>query len=409
MTEQNHRAPKNEEQEELKKKLRESITRSRNQPKNLKELGASVAQNLPANLSMTQNFMKVVNWKKSQEEVLENLQQTIVLVGQPNSGKSTLFNKMKGQLLSEASPVAGTTKNIISTDFGPFRLLDTPGHLPDVMKEGMDQASVIILLIDATRGLRTEDKELFDAIKKTNKPTIVVANKVDLLKNPAAADQFATEVALLLNVYGVIPVSAVRGTNIAEELIPAIIDASPEAALVIGNQLPGYRRQAAQKIIRNSALISLAAGVEPIPFIDIPILLGTQIRLVLRLAALYGEPLDKENALLHARELIATIAGGAGMRYLAQQAAKFVPFGGDFIAGAIAGAATWSIGQVALEYYAHDKQIAPKKLRALYSGFLTNFKKNRLASELKKEAEQEKRADELQSVQNQPESTTSPE
>ena len=75
----------------------------------------------------------------------------------------------------------------------------------------------------------------------------------------------------------------------------------------------------------------------------------------------------------HARELIATILSGLGMRYLAQQAAKLVPFGGDLVAGAIAGAATWSIGQVALEYYDGNKQLNPKRLQELYQGFYQRF------------------------------------
>src|SRR5258708_21557952 len=98
--------------------------------------------------------------------------------------------------------------------------------------------------------------------------------------------------------------------------------------------------------MRKGPLVSLAAGIEALPAIDIPSLLGRHIRLVLVLASLYGEALDDNNALKYARELLATMVGGLGLRYLAEQAAKLVPFGGDFIAGAIAGAATWSIGQV---------------------------------------------------------------
>ena len=184
---------------------------------------------------------------------------------------------------------------------------------------------------------------------------------------------------------GVIPISARTGKNIAEELIPVLIDASPEAALAVGRELPAYRRVAAQRIIRDSTIVSLAAGLEPIPFIDIPILLGTQIRLVLRLAALYGEPMDNDDAKGHARELIVTLASGIGLRYLAEQAAKAVPFGGDFLAGAIAGAATWSIGQVALEYYEKDKQISPKRLQQLYKNFYHRFRKDNTARELQEE------------------------
>src|SRR5207248_5651301 len=141
---------------------------------------------------------------------------------------------------------------------------------------------------------------------------------------------------------------ACTGEYVVVELIPTIIEASPDAALVIGRELPAYRRNAAQRIIRNSTLVRLAAGMEPIPLVDIPILLGTQVRLVLRIAALYGEKMDTEDAMKHARELVVTMAGGLALRYLAETAAKAVPFGGDFVAGAIAAAGTWAIGQVAL-------------------------------------------------------------
>jgi len=326
--------------------------------------------------------MKAVSWKMAQQEVLEGLNNTVVIVGQPNTGKSTLFNKLKGQNLSPTSAEPGTTKTLVRTDYGPFTLVDTPGHQPDVMESGMTEASVIVFLIDSSRGLQAQDRELYQVIKKLDKPTVIAVNKVDELKGGESGDQFATEVAVALDTPGVIPISARTGENIAEELIPVIIEASPEAALAVGRELPTYRRMAAQRIIRDSTVVSLAAGLEPIPFIDIPILLGTQIRLVLRLAALYGEPMDKDDAKGHARELIATLASGIGLRYLAEQAAKAVPFGGDFLAGAIAGAATWSIGQVALEYYEKDKQVSPKRLQQLYKSFYGRFRKDKTAREL---------------------------
>ena len=376
----------NGDREKLRNEMAASILRKRNQPKGIKDLGIHTLRNLPANISMVQGLMKAVNWKMAQQEVLEGLNNTVVIVGQPNTGKSTLFNTLKGQNLSPASSQSGTTRTLVRTDFGPFTLVDTPGHLPDVMESGMDQASVIVFLIDASKGLQASDRELYNVIKRFDKPTVVAVNKIDELSGGETGDQLATEVAVQLEAPGVIPVSAKTGENIAEELIPVVIEASPEAALAIGRELPAYRRVAAQRIIRNSTLVSLAAGLEPIPFIDIPIILGTQIRLVLRLAALYGEQMDSADAKKHARELIATIAGGLGLRYLAQQAAKAVPFGGDFIAGAIAGAATWSIGQVALEYYEENKQLSPKRLQQLYKSFYHRFRKDTKINELREQA-----------------------
>jgi hypothetical protein len=86
--------------------------------------------------------------------------------------------------------------------------------------------------------------------------------------------------------------------------------------------------------------------------------------------------------MLHARELIVTIASSLSLRFLAEQAAKAVPFGGDFVAGAIAGAATWSIGQVALEYYESGKQLKPARLRELYSSFYRRFRRDNTTNEL---------------------------
>ena len=377
-----------EDIEKITKDSLNSAIRSSIRPKTFRDLGVSTLKNLPATIGMVQSFMKTVNWKAAQEEVLSGLNNTVVIVGQPNTGKSTLFNKIKGQQLSPVSSQAGTTRSLVRTDFGPFTLIDTPGiekseYLTDEVKSGLDQASVIVFLLDATRGLQSIDRGLFESIKKLNKPIIVAVNKIDTLKGGESGDQLATEIAILLGVVGVIPISGKTGENIAEELIPTMIEASPEAALVIGHELPAYRRSAARRIIRNATLLGLAAGIEPIPLIDIPILLGVQIRLILRLAALYGEQIDTTNVMLHARALLTTMAGGLGFRLLAEQAAKAVPFGGDFVAGAIAGAATWSMGEVALEYYDSGKQLSPRALRRLYMGFYRRFRRDNTLEELR--------------------------
>jgi small GTP-binding protein len=372
-------------QKKLKKKAIDSALRMSDRKRGLRDFGVGALKNLPGSIAVVQAFMKAVNWKQAQSEVLEGLNNTVVIVGQPNSGKSTLFNKLKGQNLSPVSSQVGTTKTLVRTDFGPFTLVDTPGHLPSVMESGMDQASVIVFLVDASSGLQADDRELYETIKKLKKPTIIAANKVDTLKGGESGDQFATEVAVLLSAVGVIPISGKTGANVVEELIPAIIEASPEAALAIGRELPAFRRQAAQKIIRNATLLTLTAGLEPIPFIDIPIILGVQARLVLKMAALYGESMDDSSARKQARELIAAMVGGLGMRYVAEQAAKLVPFGGDFVAGAIAAASTWSMGEVVLEYYEGGKKIKPGRMRQLYMDFYRRFRRENKIQELSRE------------------------
>ncbi|HVU71101.1 MAG TPA: GTPase, partial [Ktedonobacteraceae bacterium] len=256
--------------------------KKRQSPPDWRKMSIDSLTKLPANIALVRSFIHAINWKEAQEEVLEGLGNTVVIVGQANSGKSTLFNQLKGKEISEVSPIAGTTKELIRTDFGPFTLIDTPGHLPEVMGSGIEEASLVVFMIDGEKGLRQDDRNLLMTIREMGKPTIVVVNKIDTLKNALEGDDLANNVATRLGVTGVIPISARNGTNVAEELVPAMIAASPEAALVIGHELPAYRRQAAQRIIRNATLVSLAAGLEPIPLIDIPILIGTQVRLVLR-------------------------------------------------------------------------------------------------------------------------------
>lgn len=331
----------------------------------------SMLAGIPSNLALARKFMNSVNWKIAQEEIADEIRRKVAIIGLPNSGKSTLFNTLQGKYVSPVSPVEGTTTTNVRGAFGPFTLIDTPGHIPEMQKEAIEEAAVTIYMLDAGEGMRPRDYEMVEQLRKTEKPFTVALNKCDLIG--AAADEAAARAAARLQVKDVIPISARDGANVSEELIPALIDASPEAAIVLGRQLPQFRREAANKLVRSATLIALAAGLQPVPLVDIPILLGNQIRLVLRVAAVYGEPMNAQ----HMRELVATIAGGLFMRYLAEEAAKAMPFGGDLVAGAIAAAATWSIGQVAIEYFESGKKLTPSQINASFKRFYRRYRETR--------------------------------
>src|SRR5262249_45557199 len=114
-----------------------------------------------------------------------------------------------------------------------------------------------------------------------------------------------------------------------------------------------------------------------IPLVDIPILLGNQIRLILRIAAIYGEPMSAQ----HARELVATIAGGLLLRYLAEEVAKAVPIGGDLISGSIAAAGTWAIGQVAVEYFENGKNLSRSQAAQAFKRFYQRYRQSPSAAD----------------------------
>lgn len=321
---------------------------------------------LPTNIDEVRALIQSINWNKIREDVAEETNSRIAIVGPVNSGKSTLFNLLKGQEISPISPVAGTTRTVIKEDVGPFTLLDTPGFSElggqdraQLAMQAVEQSTLLILVLDAAAGLRQSDFDLFTMLHQTGKPVIVVLNKIDLVKANQAA--VTTDFERKLGV-PVIPISAKEGTNVASMLIPKMIEEQPAIAVAIGRELPQYRRMAAGKIVRQAAFLNAAAAIEPIPLLDIPILLSSQVRMVLRIAAIYGESMNAT----HARELISTIAGGLFMRYLSGEAAKLLPGPGWLLNSAMAAAGTYAIGQAAVEYFESGKTLSTNQLKQVY-------------------------------------------
>lgn len=334
----------------------------------------SLLAGVPSNLATVRKFMSAVDWRAAQEEIAGDLEGKIAIIGMPNSGKSTLFNTLEGKYRSYVSPEAGATTGFVRGSLGPFSLIDTPGHLPGMQDEAILEASAVLYLIDGQQGVRPRDIEVIQQLKDGEKPFVVALNKTDLMTGDV--DEAAARVAARLRVTDVTPISGQTGDNVAEELIPALINTSPEAALTLGRLLPEYRRKAANKLVRTATLVSLAAGLQPVPLVDIPILLSNQMRMILRVAAVYGEPVSAQ----HLRELVATVAGGLAMRYLAEEVAKAAPFGGDLVSGAIAAGGTYALGQVAIEYFERGKQLSGKQINDLFKGYYRRYREEHPAA-----------------------------
>lgn len=321
---------------------------------------------VPATLLEIRRMFDALDWVEMSRQVEEETLAQVAIVGPVNSGKSTLFNTLKGREISPVAAIPGTTRELHHEQWGPFTLTDTPGFgevdgvdRAGIALQGVRAASVIVLVLDAVSGVRHTDYALLQQIRASAKPVVVVLNKIDLLKDDR--DAVVADARDKLGEPFLLPISAKRGTNVAQ-LVPRIIDAHTSLAVAVGRALPAYRRRAASRIIRNATLFNAIIGAEPIPGLDIPFLLATQAQMVLRIAAIYGEPLSAQ----HAKELIATITGGLALRFLAQEAAKLLPGPGWVIAGAIAAAGTWAIGQVAVQYFEHGRKLSPKQLRAQY-------------------------------------------
>ncbi|MBM3934024.1 MAG: ribosome biogenesis GTPase Der [SAR202 cluster bacterium] len=129
----------------------------------------------------------------------------VAIVGRPNVGKSTLFNRLIGMNLSIVSDVAGTTRDRVTAETvwadHPFIVVDT-GGLDDFPQTEMwskikgqidlaiDQADVIVMLADAEAGATAADRDIADVLRRTGKPIVLAANKSDNDKRAAQSVEF---------------------------------------------------------------------------------------------------------------------------------------------------------------------------------------------------------------------------
>lgn len=130
---------------------------------------------------------------------------TVAIVGRPNVGKSTLFNRMVGGRKAIVSPEAGTTRDRhfgeAEWDGERFWLVDTGGLVPD-SNEAMDKAirrqvefaledsDVILFVVDGKEGVHPIDQAIADRLRKTRKPVLLVVNKLDDLERTTAQFEF---------------------------------------------------------------------------------------------------------------------------------------------------------------------------------------------------------------------------
>lgn len=136
---------------------------------------------------------------------------------------------------------------------------------------------------------------------------------------------------------------AVRG-----ELVPAVVSAvEEECRLALARGYPPFRRAVCESVISKNALQNAAIGALPVPGADMPVMTANQSRMVLSIAAAYGEELSVQRV----RELVGVLGAGLGMRALGRQAVKLIPVGGWAASGVIGYAGTLAMGRAAVLYF----------------------------------------------------------
>ncbi len=154
----------------------------------------------------------------------------VAIVGSPNSGKSTLYNRLLGKKIAVTSKIPGTTRDRLYGEIEwqnyNFNLIDTGGldiytkdslgkNIQSQIQSMIHIADLIIFLIDIKQGLTASDKKIIDLIRKSEKKVVLTVNKADNLKKQEDAEKFSD---LGLGKEKPIAISALHGTGTGDLL-----------------------------------------------------------------------------------------------------------------------------------------------------------------------------------------------
>ena len=167
----------------------------------------------------------------------------VALIGRPNAGKSTLLNHLVGEKIAAVSNKPQTTrhkiKGIVTLDDGQIVFIDTPGvHKPgyllnrrmmSAVHDAILSVDVVVLMRDASVSTGNGDRFVLDLIKQSEKPAVLVLNKIDKIKDKKELLPLIEFYSKEYDFQEIVPVSALKGEAI-DNLLRQITKHLPEAA-----------------------------------------------------------------------------------------------------------------------------------------------------------------------------------
>lgn len=166
----------------------------------------------------------VVSSFRKKSKVEETQLPRFAIIGRPNVGKSSLINTLIGEERNIVTPISGTTRDSIYSRYNKynhdFYLVDTAGlrkkgkvtedvEFYSIMRSirAVENSDVCLLMIDATRGLESQDVNIFNLVKKNNKGILILVNKWDLIdKDTNSTKEFTAKIKDKISPFKDVPV-----------------------------------------------------------------------------------------------------------------------------------------------------------------------------------------------------------
>ncbi|MFN8195189.1 MAG: ribosome biogenesis GTPase Der [Nocardioidaceae bacterium] len=196
----------------------------------------------------------------------------LAVVGRPNVGKSTLVNRFLGRREAVVEDVPGVTRDRVSYDADwngrAFTVVDTGGWDPDARglaeriaaqaEIAVTLADAVLFVVDATVGITDADEAVVKVLRRSGKPVVLAANKVDDQRTEAEATALWN-----LGLGEPFPVSALHGRG-SGDLLDAVLEALPDLPLDVPAEVGGPRRVAivGKPNVGKSSLLNKLAGSE---------------------------------------------------------------------------------------------------------------------------------------------------
>jgi len=308
----------------------------------------------------------------------------VAIVGPPNAGKSTLYNRLilKKEDRATVGAQPGTTRVAQEGDVGLFALVDTPGatashsaetsaDIEEPLARAMaaaHNADVLVILFDATQPMGDLEKSLFDVLVGLGRPSLVALNKMDAVGEARPKVHARAAQVLGLATEEILPISARTGAGL-ERMLLEIARREPEIVAALGQALPAYRGMLARATINRAASTAAAIALTPLPMISFIPLVGVQTALVLSLARIYGYQIT----LARARELIVTFGIGLLARSLFYELIKFGGPPGWLISAGVAAGATAALGYGAAAWFDRGERLSRQRLQGISSSVGTSI------------------------------------